>query len=85
MFGYCTEGISHRGAMSLPENSVRLGTMNSDGAGCIGRKPVAVDEVGGSCASVDSVSSDVIVPQQKKSHILIRILIRSIDVCSAGH
>ena len=84
-FGCCTEVIFHRDAMSLLESSAHLGTTNSDERGCIGRKVAVVDEVEGSCAAIYLVNSDAILGQQKLSHILIRILIRSMDVCSAGH
>jgi hypothetical protein len=57
-FGYCMEVIFHRDARSLLESSARLGMTNSDEEGCIGRKLVAVDEVEGSYALVNLVSSD---------------------------
>ena len=79
------EVIAHRDATSSLESSGRLCMMNSDGAECIGRKLAGVDEVEGSCALVNFVSPDVILSQQKLSYILIRILIRSIDIRSAGH
>lgn len=59
--------------------------MKSDEVECTGRKLAVVGEVEGSCALVSVVSPDVILLQQKLSHILIRILIRSIDVRSACH
>lgn len=85
VFGYCMEAIFHRDAMSLLESSVHLGTMNSGGEGCIGRKFAAVDEVEGTCAEINLVNSNSIHGQQKLSHILIRILIRSMNVCSTRH
>ena len=85
MFWCCMEVIFHRDATSSLGSSVRLGMMKSDGVECIGRKLVGVDEVEGSCALVNFVSPEVILSQQKISHILVRILIRSIDVRSARH
>ena len=85
MFGYCREEVFHRGARNSLGNSARPGTTNSGEGGCIGRKFVVVDEVEGSCAVVNLVSSVAIVGRQKISHVLIRILVRSMDVCSAGH
>ena len=85
VFEYCTEVIFHRDATSLLESFVHLGRTNSDGEGCIGRKLAAVGEVEGSHAEIILVNSDVTFLQQKLSHILICILIRSMDVCSASH
>ena len=85
MFGHCTEVIVHRDATSLLESSAHLGTMNSDEGGCIGRKLAVVDEVGGGCAGTHLVNFNAIIGQKKTSHFLIRILIRSMDVRSAGH
>ena len=85
VFGCCTEGVFHRDATSLLESSGHLGTTNSDGEGCIGRKLAVVDGVEGSCAERELVNSGVILEPQKISHILIRILIRSMDVCSTRH
>ena len=85
VFGCCTEGVFHRDATSLLESSSRLDTTNSDGEGCIGRKLAVVDGVEGSCAERELVNSDAILELQKISHVLIRILIRSMDVCSACH
>ena len=83
--GYCVEVIFHRDATNLLESSVHLGRTNSDGEGCIGRKLAAVDEVEGSRAEIILVNSNAIFRQQKLPYILIRILIRSMDVCSASH
>ena len=85
VFGYCTEVIFHRDATSLLESSVHLGRSNSDGEGCIGRKLAVVGEVEGSHAEIILVNSNAIFGQQKLSHILKHILIRSMDVCSASH
>lgn len=85
VFGYCMELIVHRDATNSLESSVRPGTMKSDEVECIGRKLVVVDEVERSCSLVNFVSPDVTLWQQNLSHILIRILIRSIDVRSACH
>ena len=85
VFGYRTEVIFHRDATSLLGSSGHLGTTNSDEEGCIGRKLAVVGEVEGSCAAMKLVNSEVILGRQKLIHILIRILIRSMDVCSAGH
>ena len=85
VFGYCTEGVFHRGATNLLESSGHLDTTNSDGEGCIGRMLAVVDGVEGSCAERGLVDSDKIPELQKISHLLIRILIRSMDVCFARH
>jgi hypothetical protein len=85
VFGYYMEAVFHRDATSLLENSGRLGTMNSGAEGCIGRKLEVVDGVEGSCAVVNLLSSAVILGRQKLSHVLVRILIRSMDVRSTGH
>ena len=69
MFGYCMEVIFRRDATSLLENSVRLCTVNSGGEGCTGRTLAVVDEVGGSCATVNLVSPIGILRQQKLSHV----------------
>ena len=72
--------------MSLPENSGLLDTAKPGEGGCIGRRLAVVDEVEGSCcAEVNLVSYVVIIGQQKLSHVWIRILIRSMGVCSARH
>jgi hypothetical protein len=84
-FWYCTGVIFHRDARNSLESSVPPDMMKSDEAECIGRKLVGVDEVEGSCALIKFVSPNVIIWQQKLSHILVRILIRSIDVRSARH
>ena len=84
-FGYCTEVIFHRDATSLLESSVHLGRTNSDGEGCIGRKFAAVGEVEGNRAEIILVNSNAIFRQQKLPHILVRILVRSMKVCSTSH
>jgi hypothetical protein len=60
-FGYCTEAVFHQDATSLLGSSARRGTMSSGEGECIGRKPAVVDEVEGSCALVNLVSSEVIL------------------------
>ena len=61
VFGYCMEVIFHRDATNSLENTVHLGTTDSDEEGCTGRKLAGVDEVEGNCASVNLVSLEVIV------------------------
>jgi len=85
VFGYCTGVIFHRDATSLLESSVHLGRTNSDGEGCIGRKLAVVGGVEGNRAEIILVNSNAIFRQQKLSHILVRILVRSMKVCSASH